>query len=243
MLKNHERSTNTGEGYKAKTSYTIGEKFKDKYNEEFEIIAYTDNNRDRVIKFLDGTVQFVKTVQIRNGKIWKLRKNNTLGVIITTFKGCSSHFMYHRWMNMIRRCYAEDHYGYKSYGGKGVTVEEHLLDFRNYIKFIESLDNYQLLVENPSEWQIDKDILTNRGINEYSRKTISIVRPSENLNEENERKKIPILQLTLDGTEIRTFTSISEAERITGVHRGNIARNVRGACNTAGGFVWREIKC
>ena len=32
------------------------------------------------------------------------------------------------------------------------------------------------------------------------------------------------------------------AEKMTGIHIGNIARNVRGECKTAGGYVWRRKK-
>ena len=32
--------------------------------------------------------------------------------------------------------------------------------------------------------------------------------------------------------------SITIAEKMTGIHKGNIARNVRGESKTAGGYVW-----
>ena len=41
-----------------------------------------------------------------------------------------------------------------------------------------------------------------------------------------------------DGVSIRTFSSILEAERITGIHNGNIASVCRGERKTAGGYEW-----
>lgn len=70
---------------------------------------------------------------------------------------------------MIGRCYSKKHPQYKSYGSKGVYVEQYLLDFSNYVSFISSLENYKNLIEHPKEWQIDKD---KKGGGCYSRNTM-----------------------------------------------------------------------
>ena len=47
-----------------------------------------------------------------------------------------------------------------------------------------------------------------------------------------------IRQLSLDGTEIKIFTSAREASRITGIHRGSILQVCKGERNSAGGYRW-----
>lgn len=145
----------------------------------------------------------------------------------------ASHPLYFRWMNMLRRCYEPKFHGYNSYGGRGVTVEPYLQVFSNYVSFVSSLPNYDKLVESPIEWQIDKD---ENGGNVYSRKTIQIVPAEKNLELENSRKRMPIHRIMPDGSK-EYFASISEAERITGIWRGNIARAVKTGFS-AGGYKW-----
>ena len=48
----------------------------------------------------------------------------------------------------------------------------------------------------------------------------------------------PVQQLTKDGTLVAVWTSIHEAERVTGNSKGNICRCCRGKRPTAGGFIW-----
>lgn len=49
----------------------------------------------------------------------------------------------------------------------------------------------------------------------------------------------PIVQLSLDGSYIASFSNAHEAERITGVKNGNIARCCRGEAKTTGGYKWQ----
>ena len=50
------------------------------------------------------------------------------------------------------------------------------------------------------------------------------------------RKKVN--QLTLDGVLINTYSSIREAERITGINHHNITSALRGKSKTSGGYIW-----
>ncbi len=47
-----------------------------------------------------------------------------------------------------------------------------------------------------------------------------------------------IIQKDLDGNEIRTYKSLREAHRITGINRSTIAKYLRGERKHAGGFLW-----
>lgn len=148
----------------------------------------------------------------------------------------SKHYLYDRWLNMIGRCYSKTHSGYKSYGEKGILVEDYLRNFRNYIEFVESLPNIEKLKEDSQNWNIDKDL---KGGRIYSRDTLSIITTAHNLEIQNKDIKITANMHSLEGEFIQSFESISEAERRTGIHRGNIARNIRGESNTAGGYIWK----
>ena len=61
-----------------------------------------------------------------------------------------------------------------------------------------------------------------------------------NIELENQSKKIKIQQFTLDNQFVATFESISNAEIITGIHRGNIAKVINGKAKSAGGYIWRK---
>ena len=50
---------------------------------------------------------------------------------------------------------------------------------------------------------------------------------------------IPILQFSKDGTLIKEWPSLSEAERQLGIARSSICACLKGYCELAGGFVWR----
>lgn len=147
----------------------------------------------------------------------------------------SDHPLYFRWLNMLRRCYDPNFHGYKSYGGIGVTVEPFLQNFTNYIEFVSSLEHYNDLLLHPSEWQIDKD---GKGGNIYSRDTIQIVHATENIEIENAKRRMPVMQVLPNG-ETRYFCSISVAEKETGIWRGNIARAIKTGYR-AGGFKWER---
>lgn len=50
----------------------------------------------------------------------------------------------------------------------------------------------------------------------------------------------PVEQYTLDGEYIRTFGSLCEAERVTGVGRSHIRMVLNGQMHQSGGFIWKR---
>lgn len=217
--------------------YLIGERFVNSLGTEFKITGYAQDARHREITFSLGDSRIVSTRHISGGNIFSKYDKTLYGVAcIGKLDGAAyKHPLYWRWTNMVGRCYNPNHSQYKSYGAKGVYVEEHLLNFSNYAEFVSSLKNYNNLIKNPDKWQIDKD---KGGGKCYSRKTIKIITADENLAIENSKKTIPVNMMSPDGTVIRTFESISDAEQKTDIHRGNIARSVRNG-GRAGGFLWQ----
>lgn len=55
-----------------------------------------------------------------------------------------------------------------------------------------------------------------------------------------ERKKQKVTQYYKTGKSKRSFPSIKEAAEYTGISRSNISAVLKGAQQTAGGFVWRK---
>lgn len=217
----------------------IGESFTNIFGEKFTIVEY--NNRIlRTVMFDNGNKQLENIKFMKDGCKQIFDKKNTPTVFnlgIPDIEKANNHHLYNRWIHMIGGCYSKNHPKYKSYGEKGVVVEEYLLRFSNYIEFISSLPNYEKLLKDPNNYQVDKDIKSGR-MNIYSREAISIVKFSDNLNEENKLKKIKTYQYNLEDTFINTFGSITKAEQITRIHRGNIARCIRGGSKAAGGYKW-----
>ncbi len=51
---------------------------------------------------------------------------------------------------------------------------------------------------------------------------------------------VAVNQYTKEGVLIKSFMSQHEAERVAGVHNGNISECLSGKRNSAGGFIWRK---
>ena len=54
-----------------------------------------------------------------------------------------------------------------------------------------------------------------------------------------EKRSIPILQFSKDGTFVKEWPSAHEAERKLGISRTSICKCLKGRIKSAGGFVWR----
>ena len=163
------------------------------------------------------------------------------GVGIMDIKKGRSHILYDRWNSMIHRCYNVNDDDYSNYGNKGVYVCDEWLIFSNYVKDIESKDNYNLLKENPKSWEIDKDILicNNKC---YSNSTTLIVSKTDNARQSQIKTMKKVCQLTTDGQLINVFESITQASKHLGIFKQSIYQCCNGKCKTAGGFKWEYQK-
>lgn len=72
----------------------------------------------------------------------------------TVTGGNEKHPLYTRWLAMKQRCFNVTHSSYKNYGGRGITVEPFLQDFKNYANYATSLEGYN--EENLSNMQLDR---------------------------------------------------------------------------------------
>lgn len=178
--------------------------------------------------------------QIRNGKITNYDEKSYYGIASVGMKNATKHPLYWCWQGMLGRCYNPKFDNYKSYGAKGVTVSEELLNFKDYIEIVSKLPNYEKFLENPNQWQIDKDIRGDNKKNIYSKDTLSIVQNKDNLHEENSRKAFAIEAYDDDGYLVAIFASITIACKIFGSdNRQNLARAVKNNWKYLG-YWWRK---
>ena len=56
--------------------------------------------------------------------------------------GNDGHPLYSRWLSMRQRCLNKTNSNYKGYGGRGIGIEDYLLNFGNYVDYVTSLPNY-----------------------------------------------------------------------------------------------------
>lgn len=56
--------------------------------------------------------------------------------------GNENHVLYSRWLSMRQRCLNPSSPNYSKYGARGITIEDYLLNFKNYVLYVSSLEGY-----------------------------------------------------------------------------------------------------
>lgn len=217
----------------------IGEIHENRFGQKYEIIGYIEKKQARLVKFESGYERIAYCYSMGNNSLIDYTAPSLYGIGVIGFPLASYHPLFTRWTNMMTRCYNKNNKKYKSYGGKGVIVSEELHYFSNYIKVVEGLDNYDKLIKNPEEWQIDKDLLSNKNNKIYSSETLTIMSGCDNNDLAKKEKRRPVIQYDLNMNKIAEFESITSADKNTGVTVGNIHGVANRKYNTAGGFIWR----
>ena len=64
----------------------------------------------------------------------------------------------------------------------------------------------------------------------------------ENRDKENDKKRVAVIQMTLEGEFIKEWTSAREAGRALGIDQSNISKVCRGLFKKSGGFKWSYKK-
>lgn len=113
-----------------------------------------------------------KNGTIRNHMIKEIYGVGILGDIKTKNNGRITK-EYSTWSNMLQRCYdPKRHEEFPRY--KGCIVCEEWLYFPNFVKWCHSQNNWNKVMENPSSYHIDKDII-NKGNKIYAPYNCSFV--------------------------------------------------------------------
>lgn len=233
-------------------TFKLGEKYINKDGYEFEIVKILPYNK-RVVRFIKSGYEAVATT----GRIKDLNIKDRLspsviggGIIGTEIKSPQAHPLYNRWWNMLNRCYNPKSSRYHLYGAKGVRVCEEWKYFPNYAEDISLKENYDKILSEPDNWDIDKDILIN-GNKIYSNETTLIVEKEINVGHRNRKNRhliaIPTHQFSTDGEYIKSHKSRADAYReikgitdfTTKISTGSIKMCEDGCkYRTAYGFKW-----
>lgn len=229
-----------------KTDMT-GQEFITNQGSRIKVIKYI-NNKKVLIEFQDKYrhQMWVQKDKILKGKVKNPFHPSVCGVGFHGFiENASRHPLYFKWASMLDRCYNPESSSYKDYGAKGIYVSEDWHNFANYVKDVSLMENFHAMLENPTEWHLDKD---KSGSSLYSKSTCSIISRQEN-NElrKGDKAMREVYQYTLSGRHISTFKSEAEAGRA--MNKGNNGKNLIGRCcrgeiPTAYGFIWTfgEVK-
>lgn len=220
--------------------------FDTKHGGKAMIINYV-NSRNIQVQFLDDYkyTKWVKREHIVSGNIKNPYARNVanIGFIGEIEGNATENPLYSKWVDMLGRCYSEKNVNYPFYGEMGVKVCDRWHCFKNFIEDVSSMENYENLITNPTNWVIDKD---NSDKKLYSKDTCQIIEQCDNIKLsiknmiETTRKEV--CQYSLDGKLIAIYPSLSEASRITGINRNGIRFVCQGKRNHAGGYSWGYLE-
>ena len=157
--------------------------------------------------------------------------------------------IYYRWIHMWSRCRNPEHPRYNSY--KDCLIDERYKKLSNYANDIQLLEDFDLLKENPSKYDIDKDKIdpNNRC---YYFEHLSIITRSENSKEAVNRNNTfkgdnnpspskPIIAIHVDGKCIKLYKSYKDANIKRGVLRACINKEYCKRKNVYKNFRWYKI--
>jgi len=97
----------------------------------------------------------------------------------------SNHYIYGRWLNMIKRCYNKNSKDYQYYGKKGISVCERWLCFEYFIEDISLIKGWNEEKVKQNLLELDKDKFCK---NIYSKETCEWMPKKENMNMANEKQ-------------------------------------------------------
>jgi len=109
----------------------------------------------------------------------------------TDLNGKSS--TYSSWDAMIQRCTNKNHASYRNYGGRGITICERWLNFKNFLAdmgekpeglTIERIDNNKNYEPSNCKWILKTEQSFNRRVNKLSKDKVEDIRRSDKPNKE-----------------------------------------------------------
>ena len=181
-----------------------------------------------LVKFDSGFEIWSAKKEICNGSVkdWLSPYVCGVGIVGIEIDHPQSHYLYDRWRDMLRRCYDKDCKLYHDYGGRGVIVCDEWKYFPNFVRDVESKENFEKLKEahsNPKDrYELDKDLIK-KGNKVYCNEYTCIVPHDINMKERNERRNYnidststPILQFDFSFNFVKKHKSMSDATRELG---------------------------
>ena len=183
-----------------------------KYAVRYVKIRFVDTNYESVVIYNNAKIGNVK--DIMRPMVYGVGCIGTEDVLEAN---SIDKILYHRWINMLSRCYNENDVNYNAYGAIGVKVDNEWLNYNNYRNDVKLIHGYNLFESNPTMYHLDKDylqltILHNKRI--YSKYTCVWMNRSCNAALINTRAVLPgiIERYRLYFTKVYDYVSCSLVE-------------------------------
>jgi hypothetical protein len=141
--------------------------------------------------------------------------------------------LYRTWLGMKKRCYQETNIRYENYGGRGIIVCNEWMN--DYLAFKDwALQNGFDETKTRKQQQLDR--IDNDG--PYAPWNCRFANAKEQAENRRERKRVHVIQMTLNGEIIREFVSLREATDTMNAHMQNISKACRDGTRSLG-FRWK----
>lgn len=135
--------------------------------------------------------------------------------------------LYDRWKNMWKRCKDPNNDRYDDY--KDCPIDDKYQYLSNYINDIQLLEDFDLLKENPSQYEIDKDRIDSNNRCYYF-EHLSIILSTENTKERNTRLGNPNPSIPIIGININDNTFLLFKSPYDALDKGFDPSNIRKCC-------------
>lgn len=140
----------------------IGKEFEGKYG-KYIVLGATNkkypSNKSRlfICKFYNPEYYgLFSKASIKSGKI-KNKYYPIINGVACIGEASKNHFLYSRWLNMIKRCYDENNKDYINYGAIGIKVCDEWKCFENYIEGVKKVEGYNEELIKKGILELDKD--------------------------------------------------------------------------------------
>lgn len=185
----------------------IGNEYKNKKGLEYKVLRESGSkNTEYYYDIMFLKTKSVKRVEKRNlinGNVRDDYDKNIYGVACRGREPSRSTLLnkvaFKRWYAMIERCYCETSINYKSYGKKGVFVNDRWLCFENFMQDLELIDGYDYDKYIKGEIQLDKDTICKNN-KEYSFDKCRFIDKTLNKKTQPTKKKT-FVAISPDGNE------------------------------------------
>lgn len=117
-------------------------------------IRFVDTNYETIVTYNNARIGNVKDVM--RPTVYGVGYIGTEDIIEAN---SIDKILYHRWINMLSRCYNINDKNYDSYGGIGVYVDDDWLNFNTYRNDVKLIHGFNLFESNPKLYHLDKDYL------------------------------------------------------------------------------------
>ena len=147
-----------------------------------------------------------------------------------------------RWKHMLTRCYNKKHPSYKCYGSKGVHVSKEWLNFSNFFRDVQTLENWDRGRFLDGELTIDKDYYQPNVSNKvYSKETciwLTSYEQQQLVNYDDRRKEI--LAIFPNGDVIK-FNGIRTFAKKYHLNEKNVSACLNGKRNKCSGIRFKFV--